>query len=167
MKNIATIALRLTAAASLIGTLSAADYPTTPDTIVTTRATGTFDVKITPQATDTPTEGSPLGRMSIDKQFHGDLEGTSKGEMLTAGTAIKNSAVYVAVERVTGTLHGKTGTFALHHTGIMNRGDQSLTITVVPDSGTGELTGITGTLSIEIANGKHSYVFDYALQPPG
>jgi len=151
MKNIATIALRLTVAASLIGTLSAADYPTNPDTIVTTRATGTFDVKITPQATDTPTEGSPLGRLSIDKQFHGDLEGTSKGEMLTAGTAIKNSAVYVAVERVTGTLHGKTGTFALHHTGIMNRGDQSLTITVVPDSGTGELTGITGTLSIEIA----------------
>ena len=124
-------------------------------------------MKITPQATDTPTEGSPLGRMSIDKQFHGDIEGTSKGEMLTAGTPIKNSAVYVAVERVTGTLHGKTGTFALHHTGIMNRGAQSLTITVVPDSGTGELTGITGTLSIEIANGKHSYVFDYALQPPG
>jgi hypothetical protein len=163
MKNIATIALRLAAAASLIGTLSAADYPTNPDTIVTTRATGTFDVKITPQATDTPTEGSPLGRLSIDKQFHGDLEGTSKGEMLTAGTAIKNSAVYVAVERVTGTLHGKTGTFALHHTGIMNRGGQSLTITVVPDSGTGELTGISGTLSIEIANGKHSYVFEYAL----
>jgi hypothetical protein len=134
---------------------------------VTTRATGPFDVKITPQATDTPTEGSPLGRLSIDKQFHGDLEATGKGEMLTAGTAIKNSAVYVAVERVTGTLHGKTGTFALHHTGIMNRGAQSLTITVVPDSGTGELTGITGTLSIEIANGKHSYVFDYALQPPG
>ncbi len=130
---------------------------------MTTRATGTFDVKITPQATDTPTEGSPLGRLSIDKQFHGDLEGTSKGEMLTAGTPIKNSAVYVAVERVTGTLHGKKGTLALHHTGIMNRGDQSLTITVVPDSGTGELTGITGTLSIEIANGKHSYVFDYAL----
>ena len=124
-------------------------------------------MKITPQATDTPTEGSPLGRMSIDKQFHGDLEATGKGEMLTAGTPIKNSAVYVAVERVTGTLHGKTGTFALHHTGIMNRGAQSLTITVVPDSGTGELTGITGTLSIEIANGKHSYVFDYALQPPG
>ena len=134
---------------------------------MTTRATGTFDVKITPQATDTPTEGSPLGRLSIDKQFHDDLEGTSKGEMLTSGTAIKNSAVYVAVERVTGTLHGKTGTFALHHTGIMNRGEQSLTITVVPDSGTGELTGISGTLSIEIANGKHSYVFDYALQPPG
>jgi hypothetical protein len=130
---------------------------------VTTRATGTFDVKITPQATDTPPEGSPLGRLSIDKQFHGDLEGMGKGEMLTAGTAIRNSAVYVAVERVTGTLHGRKGTLALHHTGIMNRGDQSLTITVVPDSGTGDLTGITGSLSIEIANGKHSYVFEYAL----
>ncbi len=166
MNNIATIALRLTAAASLIGTLSAADYPTNPDTIVTTRATGTFDVKITPQATDTPTEGSPLGRMSIDKQFHGDLEGTSKGEMLTAGTAIKNSAAYVAVERVTGTLHGRKGTFALHHTGIMKRGQPSLTITVVPDSGTGELTGITGTMSIDITNGNHSFVFEYTLTPP-
>ena len=163
MKTLPTLVIRLTAAACLVATLGAATSPTNPETIVTTRATGTFDVKITPQATDTPTEGSPLGRMSIDKQFHGDLEGTSKGEMLTAGTAIKNSAVYVAVERVTGTLHGRTGTFALHHTGIMNRGDQSLTITVVPDSGTGELTGITGTLSIEIANGKHSYVFEYAL----
>ena len=135
-------------------------------TIVTTRATGPFDVTITPQATDTPAEGSPLGRLSIDKQFHGDLEGTSKGEMLTAGTAIKNSAAYVAVERVTGTLHGRKGTFALHHTGIMNRGQPSLTITVVPDSGTGELTGITGTMSIDITNGNHSYIFEYTLTPP-
>ena len=101
--------------------------------------------------------------MTIDKQFHGDLEATSKGEMLTVGTAIKNTAVYVAVERVSGTLHGKTGTFALHHTGVMNRGAASLAITVVPDSGTGELAGLTGTMSIEIVNGKHSYVFEYAL----
>jgi Protein of unknown function (DUF3224) len=130
---------------------------------VTTRATGTFDVKLTPQASDTATEGSPLGRMSIDKHFHGDLEGASKGEMLTAGTAIKNSAGYVAVERVIGTLHGKKGTFTLQHNATMTRGAGSLNIIVVPDSGTGELTGLSGTMGIEIANGKHSYVFEYTL----
>jgi len=130
---------------------------------VTSRATGSFDVKITPLASDTPVEGSPLGRMSIDKQFHGDLEGTSKGEMLTAGTAIKNSAGYVAIERVTGTLHGKRGTFALQHNATMTRGQGSLNIIVVPDSGTGELAGLSGTLGIDITDGKHSYVFDYSL----
>ena len=128
-----------------------------------TRATGTFDVKLTPQATDTPAEGSPLGRLTIDKQFHGDLLGTSKGEMLTAGTAIKNSAGYVALEHVTGTLQGKRGTFALQHTGIMNRGAPSLTITVVPDSGTDDLTGITGTMAIDVTGGKHYYTLEYAL----
>ena len=123
---------------------------------MTTRATGSFDVKITPLANDTAPEGSPLGRMSIDKQFHGDLEGTSKGEMLTAGTAI---------ERVTGTLHGKTGTFALQHNATMTRGAGVLNIIVVPDSGTGDLTGLSGTLAIEITNGKHLYTFDYSLSP--
>lgn len=127
-----------------------------------TRATGTFDVKLTPQASDTPDEGPPLGRLSIDKQFRGDLDATSKGEMLTAGSpTVKNSAGYVAVERATGTLHGKRGSFALQHVGVMTRGEGSLTITVVPDSGTGELTGLTGTMSIEVGGGKHSYVFDY------
>jgi hypothetical protein len=130
---------------------------------VTSCATGSFDVKITPLASDTPVEGSPLGRMSIDKQFHGDLEGTSKGEMLTAGTAIKNSAGYVAIERVTGTLRGKRGTFALQHNATMTRGQGSLNIIVVPDSGTGELAGLSGTLGIDITDGKHSYVFDYSL----
>ena len=129
-----------------------------------TPATGTFDVKLSPQATDT-TAGSPLGRLTIDKQFHGDLEGTSKGEMLTAGTAIKNSAGYVALEHVTGTLQGKRGSFALQHTGIMNRGAPSLTITVVPDSGTDELTGITGTMAIDVTGGKHYYTLEYALPP--
>jgi hypothetical protein len=167
MKQPGTIAARLVAAACIVLTVGAATaHPTHAEPIVTTRATGTFDVKLTPQPSDTPAEGSPLGRMKIDKQFHGDLEGTSKGEMLTAGTAIKNSAAYVAVERVTGTLHGRKGTFALHHTGIMNRGQPSLTITVVPDSGTGELTGIAGTMSIDITNGNHSYVFEYTLTPP-
>jgi hypothetical protein len=130
---------------------------------VTIHARGPFDVKITPLANDTPSEGSPLGRMSIDKQFHGDLEATSKGEMLTAGTAIKNSAAYVAIERVTGSLNGKQGTFALQHNATMTRGEGKLNIIVVPDSGTGELTGLSGTMNIEIANGKHSYVFDYSL----
>ena len=88
---------------------------------MTTRAAGTFDVKLTPQATDTAPEGSPLGRLTIDKQFHGDLEGTSKGEMLTAGTTVKNSAAYVAVERVVGTLNGKKGTFTLQHSATMTR----------------------------------------------
>lgn len=130
---------------------------------MTTRAAGTFDVKLTPQSTDTAAEGSPLGRLTIDKQFHGDLEATSKGEMLTAGTSIKNSAGYVAVERVVGTLNGKRGTFTLQHTGTMTRGVGALTITVVPDSGTGELTGISGTMTIEIADGKHSYGFEYSI----
>jgi hypothetical protein len=124
---------------------------------------GTFDVKLNPLAADTPPEGSPLGRLSIDKVFHGDIEGTSKGEMLTAGTAVKNSAGYVAVERVTGVVKGFRGTFALMHTGIMNRGAPSLNITIVPDSGTGDLTGISGTLDIQIADGKHSYVLDYTI----
>ena len=131
---------------------------------VTNRATGSFDVKITPLATDTPAEGSPLGRMSIDKQFHGDLEGTSTGQMLTAGTAIQNSAGYVAIERVTGSLHGRTGTFALQHNATMTRGTGALNIVVVPDSGTGELTGLSGTLRIEIAAGKHGYVFEYVIE---
>ena len=132
---------------------------------MTTRATGSFDVKITPLASDTAAEGSPLGRMSIDKQFHGDLEATSKGEMLTAGTAIRNSAGYVAIEHVSGTLHGKRGTFALQHNATMTRGQGSLNIVVVPDSGTGELTGLSGTLGIDIADGKHHYTFEYALSP--
>ena len=131
---------------------------------MTTRATGTFDVKVTPQSSDDKGEPAPVGRMTIDKQFHGDLDGTSKGEMLTAMTAVKGSAGYVAIERVTGAVGGRKGTFALQHTGIMNRGTPSLTITVVPDSGTDQLAGLTGTMAIIIAaDGKHSYEFDYTL----
>lgn len=128
---------------------------------MTNRASGTFDVKLTPQ---TPAdEASSLGRMSIDKQFHGDLEGTSKGEMLAAMTAVQGSAGYVAIERVTGTLKGRHGTFVLQHSGLMNRGTPQLTVTVVPDSGTDQLAGLTGTMKIDIADGKHSYVFEYTL----
>ena len=101
--------------------------------------------------------------MAIDKQFRGDLEGSSRGEMLTAGTAVKGSAGYVAIERVTGTLHGRSGSFVLQHNGIMARGAPQLTITVVPDSGTGDLTGLAGQMTVEIDEGAHSYGFEYTL----
>jgi hypothetical protein len=126
-------------------------------------AAGTFEVKLTPQSTDAVPEGSTLGRLSIDKQFHGDLEGTSTGEMLSAGTQVKGSAGYVAMERVTGSLNGRSGTFVLQHHATMTRGTPQLSIAVVPDSGTGDLTGLAGTMVINIADGKHSYDFEYRL----
>src|SRR4029077_16791107 len=123
----------------------------------------TFEVKLAPLSTDVESGGSSLARLSIDKQFRGDLEGTSKGEMLSAGTQVKGSAGYVAQERVTGTLGGRRGSFVLQHTGVMNRGAPGLTITVVPDSGTADLTGLSGTMTIIIEAGKHSYEFDYDI----
>ena len=126
-------------------------------------ATGAFEVKLTPQPPEDKADGSTLGRMSGDKQFHGDLEGTSKVQMLTAMTDVKGSAGYVAIERVTGTLHGHTGSFVLQHSGSSNRGATQLSITVVPDSGTGQLVGITGKMTITITDGKHSYDFEYSL----
>ena len=126
-------------------------------------ATGQFEVKLSPLPAYDTSPGTPLARMSIDKEFRGDLVGTSKGEMLSAGTAVKGSAAYVAIERVTGTLGGRTGTFVLQHTGIMNRGAPQLTITVVPDSGTGQLEGLAGKMTIQIVDGKHSYDFEYTL----
>ena len=129
-----------------------------------TRATGTFEVKLAPAGNDSTPEGPNLGRMSIDKTFKGDFEGVGKGEMITAaGTAVKESAAYSAVERLTGTLHGKKGSFALQHTGIMDRGKPSLTITVVPDSGTGALAGLAGKMDIIIEGKEHKYVFEYSL----
>ena len=125
-------------------------------------ASGTFEVKLLPQ-TDDKNGDAALGRMTIDKTFHGDLEGTSKGQMLTGMTEVKGSAGYVAIEKVSGTLHGRTGTFILQHTGTMNRGVPQLIITVVPDSGTGQLTGITGNFTVNIDEGKHSYEFEYTL----
>lgn len=101
--------------------------------------------------------------MSINKQFHGDLEGTSVGEMLSAATSVKGSAGYVAMEKVTGTLDSRKGTFVLQHSATMDRGRPQLKITVVPDSGTGALEGLTGTMNIIIEQGKHSYEFDYTL----
>ena len=128
--------------------------------VVTAHAAGTFEVKVTPQPADDKSDDATLGRMTIDKQIHGDLDATSNGQMLTAGTPVKGSAGYVAIERVSGTLHGRTGTFILQHTGTMNRGALQLSITVVPDSGTGQLTG---KMDIQIADGKHSYDFAYVL----
>jgi len=132
---------------------------------MTDRAAGTFDVQLTPQGPGDAADGVALARMSIDKQFHGGLEGTSRGEMLSAGTSVPGSAGYVAIERVRGTLDGRAGSFVLQHTGTMTRGAPSLTISVVPDSGTGALAGLTGRMTIEIADGKHSYAFDYTLPP--
>jgi hypothetical protein len=128
------------------------------------RATGEFDVKLDPKGEDKSELGT-LARMSLDKQFRGDLVGTSKGEMLTAMAPLKGSGVYVAVERVNGTLAGRSGSFMLHHTGVMTRGTPSLSINVVPDSGTGQLAGLSGKLAIRIDGGKHFYDFDYSIAP--
>jgi hypothetical protein len=127
-------------------------------------AAGTFQVKLTPQHPDNQeAKAANLGRMSIDKQFRGDLEGTSKGEMLSAMTDVKGSAGYVAMERISGTLHGRGGTFALQHSGTMTRGEPRQSVTVVPDSGTAELSGLAGTMTIRINEKQHSYEFDYTL----
>jgi hypothetical protein len=129
-----------------------------------THASGTFDVTIKPVAADDHSDGGAIGRMSVDKVYHGDIEGTAVAQMLTGmSPSEKTSGVYVAVERVTGSLKGRKGTFVLHHTGIMDRGTQDLRITVVPDSGTDQLTGITGTMTIDIRDGKHFYAFDYTV----
>jgi hypothetical protein len=133
---------------------------------VTGRATGTFEVKLTPQGAAAGDLDASLGRMAIDKQIHGDLDATSRGEMLTAMTAVKDSAGYVAIEKVSGTLDGRSGTFVLQHSATMTRGTPQLSITVVPDSGTGQLVGLTGSMSIVVAGGKHSYEFDYTLPDP-
>ena len=131
---------------------------------MTTRASGPFDVKLNPQSSDEEPGGSSLARLTLDKQFAGDLTATSKGDMLSAGTRVTGSAGYVAIERVTGTLQGRKGSFVLMHFATMNRGTPDLKIIVVPDSGTGELAGLTGTMNIIIAQGgKHSYEFDYTL----
>jgi len=130
--------------------------------VVTNHASGTFDVKVIPQVDDKV--GDPtVGRMSLDKQFHGDLEGTSKGQMLAVSTDVQGSAGYVALELVNGTLRGQSGTFALQHSGTMTRGAPQLAVTVVPDSGTGKLVGLAGKMMINIVDGKHFYDFEYTL----
>ncbi len=126
-------------------------------------AKGTFVVKVVPMVFEGQPEASRLGRMSIDKQISGDLDATTMGQMLSAGTETKGSAGYVAIERVEGSLHGRQGSFTLQHSGTMNRGTPSLTVSVVPDSGTGELLGLVGDFIIIRADGAHSYEFNYAL----
>ena len=128
------------------------------------QATGEFDVNL--RALDAYArgkEGIKLGRMSIDKTFRGDLAGTSIGEMLSAMTTVKGSAGYVAIEQVSGSLAGKKGNFVLQHFGTINKGQSSLVLEVVPDSGSGQLAGLSGTMAIKLDEGRHSYEFDYEL----
>jgi Protein of unknown function (DUF3224) len=127
------------------------------------KAMGTFDVKLSPLPQYNTSEDAKLARMSIDKQFRGDLVGTSRGEMLSAGTGTKGSAGYVAIERVTGTLNARSGSFSLQHNATMNRGAPYLNIVVIPDSGTEDLAGLTGTMHIAIDKGNHSYEFEYSF----
>ena len=127
-------------------------------------AQGSFEVKLAPQPAAPGTEAAALSRQTIDKQFHGDLEGSSLGEMLAVMDKNTGSGAYVALERVTGTLGGRQGSFVLMHSATMTRGAPALSVTVVPDSGSGELQGLSGTLAIHIdAKGAHSYTFDYSL----
>ena len=121
-------------------------------------ATGTFDVKIVPQPADDPAAG-PFSRLFLDKQFHGELDGASTGQMMAAGTAVEGSAAYVALELVTGTLAGRRGSFILQHAGTMRKGAPTMIVTVVPDSGTEQLAGLTGTMTIVVEGGKHFYNF--------
>lgn len=150
---------RSSVAAALLGSVAIVAAETASP-MKTTRAAGPFDVKMTPQSA----AEAAVGRFALDKKYHGDLSGTGTGEMLTGMTAVEGSAGYVAIEKVTGMLAGRRGSFHLQHSGIMSRGQPSLTITVIPDSGTGGLTGLTGAMDIQIArDGSHSYTFDYKL----
>ena len=126
-------------------------------------AKGTFEVKITPQAPQDGVGDPSVGRMALEKQFHGDMQGQGLGQMLAVGTAVDGSAGYVAMERVTASVHGRHGSFALQHTGTLNRGTPRLSVTIVPDSGADGLAGIAGSLSITIADGVHAYDLEYSL----
>jgi Protein of unknown function (DUF3224) len=155
-----TMKLALLALALIFGT---AAHPQNGKGATMHHATGPFEVKLAPQPADANAGGEMFSRLLIDKQFHGDLEATSKGTMIAAGTPVKGSAGYVAIEFVTGTLHGRAGSFTLQHSGTMTRGTPTLSVTVVPDSGAGQLVGITGKMDIIITEGKHSYDFEYTL----
>lgn len=128
------------------------------------RVSGSFDVKVVPLELYNNKDDKSFGRYSIDKQFHGVLNATSKGEMLSAGGP-PNAGGYVAIEKVTGILEGHSGSFVLQHNATIEQGNPNLNIIVVPGSGTGELAGIAGKMDIVIESGKHSYVFDYTLPP--
>ncbi len=150
--------LRRSLAAGLA--IGAAPFVIAQASVKIIKASGPFDVKMAPASP----AGAAVGRFTLDKKYHGDLEGTGTGEMLTGMTDTKGSAGYVAIEKITGSLAGRTGSFMVQHSGLMNRGAPSLTISVVPDSGTGELAGLTGRMSIQIAaDGAHYYTFEYSL----
>jgi hypothetical protein len=128
------------------------------------KASGTFEVSLIPMDTYSDgTDGITLGRMAIEKVFNGDLGATSNGEMLSASTSVDGSSGYVAIEQVSGTLSGKSGSFVLQHFGLMQQGSDRLVLEVVPDSGTGELVGLTGKMSVRLDGGKHYYVLEYEL----
>lgn len=140
---------------------------TPPTTMPTQTAAGAFDVKLAPEPASAAADVAGLARMSLDKTFHGPLRATSRGEMIAFRSATPGSAGYVAMETVRGTLDGREGSFVLQHSATMDRNQPSLSITVVPDSGTGALTGLTGRMHIDIApGGAHSYRFEYALPAP-
>ena len=142
----------------------AAPPPAVKGKAMSLQATGTFEVKVMPLPADEKVSGVAVGRMSIDKVWSGDIVGTSKGEMMTAGGEVKGSGGYVAVEVMKVSLKGRSGNFTLmHHATMRNNADFKMLINVIPDSGTGDLTGLSGVLTIVIEPGKHSYVFDYAL----
>ena len=145
------------------GKSGAMNNGTVEEAPTTMRAKGTFEVQLGPLETYNRSADAKVGRMSIDKTFAGDLVGTSQGEMLSGGSPAEGSAGYVAIERVTGTLQGRDGGFLLQHSGTMTPESQTLTITVIPGSGTGGLEGIAGSMSIEIEDGQHFYDFDYTL----
>lgn len=153
--------LFLLAVAASLPSAALARTPTEP---VPMHAAGNFDVKIQPQTPDNPqARASGLGRLSLDKQFHGDLDATGQGEMLAAGDGTTSGA-YVALEKVAGKLHGRSGTFVLVHRALMVDGTpREWTVAVVPGSGTGELAGLGGTMTITIADGKHGYDLAYTL----
>ncbi|MEZ4363032.1 MAG: DUF3224 domain-containing protein [Kofleriaceae bacterium] len=126
---------------------------------------GTFDVQVTPEPPTSEVDGVSIARVGLVKEYHGPLSAKAVGEMIGARTPIDGSAGYVAIERVTGTLEGRRGTFVLQHSGVMTRGGKQLTVLVVPDSGTGELRELRGQLQIDIVDGKHLYTLDYELPP--
>jgi len=161
------MAYRLSGIASLL--LSVLLYLTIPAAAaekgspMSLHATGTFDVKMTPEGEPDAADGTSLGQMLLGQAVSWPLDATGKGRMLSAQTDVKGSAVYVALERVTGTLNGRNGSFVLRHVGTMDRGHPHLSISVVPDSGSGELAGISGEMAIKVADGNHYYDFTYDL----
>ena len=137
--------------------------PATEGNTMTHKVSGAFDVKMIPKVPVAAAAGATIGRMLLDKQFHGPLQAASTGQMLAMRTAVPGSAGFVAMELVVGTLQGRSGSFVLQHSGTMNRGVSTYALSVVPDSGTGELTGLVGTMVVTVEKGQHFYDFSFSL----